>query len=100
MVMTFKQFGESIHLMESLSLFSDDGLETFIKFANGALLIKKFDKLESISKDVGRELMNLEPWILHLTRELQLEEDDLIEFKEIVVEAKKIKKLICRMQTL
>ena len=100
MVMTFKQFSERIHLMETLSLVSNDGLEILIKFANGALLIRKFDKLESIPKEVGRELMNLEPWILHLTHELELEDEDLIEFREIVVEAMKIKKLVCRMQTL
>ena len=98
--MTFKQFSERVHLIETLSLFSNDGLETFIKFANGALFIKKFDKLESIPKKVGTELMNLEPWIFHLTQELELEEGDLIEFREIVVEAKKIKKLLCRMQSM
>ena len=35
----------------------------------------------------------MEPWIFHLSQQLQLEDKDLKEFKEIIIEAKKIEKI-------
>ena len=99
-MMDFKQFSERINLMEYLSSLSDEELDRFIAFADGALLINRLDSKEEISKEVAEELICLEPWIFYLAQHLELEDKDLEEFKEIIMETKKIKKLLRRFQAM
>ena len=96
--MDSKQFAEIVHFMETLCVFSEEELNTFIRFADGALLISNLETKETISKDVARKLICLDPWIFHLYQQLELEEEDLHEFKKTITEAKKIKKLLCRFE--
>ena len=56
-MMDYKQFSERINLMEYLSSLSDKELDRFIAFADGALLINRFDSKEVISKEVAEELI-------------------------------------------
>ena len=95
-MMNFKQFSERINLMEYLSSLSDEELDRFIAFDDGALLINRLDSKEEISKEVAKEMICLEPWIFHLSQHLELEDEDLEEFKE----TKKIKKLLRRFQAM
>ena len=88
--MDFKQFSERINLMEYLSSLSDEELDRFIAFADGALLINRFESKE----EVAEEIICLEPWIFYLAQHLELEDKDLEEFKELIMETKKIKKLL------
>lgn len=96
--MDSKQFAERVHFMETLCVFSEEELNTFIRFADGALLISNLETKETISKDVARKLICLDPWIFHLYQQLELEDEDLHEFKKTITEAKKIKKLLCRFE--
>ena len=96
----FKQLSGGINLIEYLSSLSDEELDRFISFADGALLINRLDSKEEISKEVAKELICLEPWIFYLSQHLELEDKDLEEFKELIMETKKIKKLLCRFQAM
>ena len=87
--MDFKQFSERINLMEYLSSLSDEELDRFIAFADGALLINRFESKE----EVAEEIICLEPWIVYLAQHLELKDKDLEEFKELIMETKKIKKI-------
>lgn len=98
--MSFNEFNEKVKFIESLSIFSDDDLETFIRFTEGALLIKKIEKLEMIPKELAEEMIMLDPWIFHVSQQVKLEEEELGDFKEIIIEAKKFKKLLCRIEAL
>ena len=95
-MMDFKQFSERINLMEYLSSLSDEELDRFIAFADGALLINRFESKE----EVAEEIICLEPWIVYLAQHLELKDKDLEEFKELIMETKKIKKLLCRFQAI
>ena len=95
-MMDFKQFSEKINLMEYLSSLSDEELDRFIAFADGALLINRFESKE----EVAEEIICLEPWIVYLAQHLELKDKDLEEFKELIMETKKIKKLLCRFQAI
>ena len=86
--------------MEYLSSLSDEELDRFISFADGALLINRLDSKEEISKEVAKEMICLEPWIFNLSQHLELEDKDLEEFKELIMETKKIKKLLRRFQAM
>ena len=99
-MMNFKQFSERINLMEYLSSLSDEELDRFIAFADWALLINRLDSKEEISKEVAKEMICLEPWIFHLSQHLELEDEDLEEFKELIMETKKIKILLRRFQAM
>ena len=99
-MMDFKQFSERINLMEYLSSLSDEELDRFIAFADGALLINRFDSKEEVSKEVAEEMICLESWIFYLAQHLELEDKDLEEFKELIMETKKIKKLLRRFQAM
>ena len=94
--MDFKQFSERINLMEYLSSLSDEELDRFIAFADGALLINRFESKE----EVAEEIICLEPWIVYLAQHLELKDKDLEEFKELIMETKKIKKLVRRFQAM
>ena len=94
--MDFKQFSERINLMEYLSSLSDEELDRFIAFADGALLINRFESKE----EVAEEIICLEPWIVYLAQHLELKDKDLEEFKELIMETKKIKKLLRRFQAM
>ena len=96
--MDLKQFTERVHFMESLCLFSEEELNTFIRFADGALLISNLETKETISKEVARKLICLDPWIFYLYQQLGLKDEDLHEFKKTIIEAKKFKKLLCRVE--
>ena len=98
--MDLKQFAERVHFMESLCLFSEEELNTFITFADGALLISNLETKETISKEVARKLICLDPWIFYLYQHLELEDKDLEEFKELIMETKKIKILLRRFQAM
>ena len=98
--MDFKQFSERINLMEYLSSLSDEELDWFIAFADGALLINRFESKEAITKEVAEEMICLEPWIVYLAQHLELKDKDLEEFKELIMETKKIKKMVCRFQAM
>ena len=91
--MDFKQFSARINLMEYLSSLSDEELDRFITFADGALLINRFESKEEITKEVAEEMICLEPWIVYLAQHLELEDKDLEDFKERIMETKKIKKI-------
>ena len=95
-MMDFKQFSERINLMEYLSSLSDEELDRFIAFADGALLINRFESKE----EVAEEIICLEPWIVYLAQHLELKDKDLEEFKELIMETKKIKKLLRRFQAM
>ena len=95
-MMDFKQFSERINLMEYLSSLSDEELDRFIAFADGALLINRFESKE----EVAEEIICLEPWIVYLAQHLELKDKDLEEFKELIMETKKIKKLVRRFQAM
>ena len=99
-MMDFKQFSARINLMEYLSSLSDEELDRFIAFADGALLINRFESKEEITKEVAEEMICLEPWIFYLAQHLELEDKDLEEFKELIMETKKIKKLLRRFQAM
>ena len=86
--------------METLCVFFEEELNTFIRFADGALLISNLETKETISKDVAKKLICLEPWIFYLAQHLELEDKDLEEFKELIMETKKIKKLLRRFQAM
>ena len=94
--MDFKQFSERINLMEYLSSLSDEELDRFIAFADGALLINRFESKEEVTE----EIICLEPWIVYLAQHLELKDKDLEEFKELIMETKKIKKLVRRFQAM
>ena len=94
--MDFKQFSERINLMEYLSSLSDEELDRFIAFADGTLLINRFESKE----EVAEEIICLEPWIVYLAQHLELKDKDLEEFKELIMETKKIKKLVRRFQAM
>ena len=81
-------------------MFTEDDLDAFIKFTEGALLIKKVQKLEMIPKELAEEMIMLEPWIVHLSQQVELEERELRDFKQIIIEAKKFKKLLCRIESM
>ena len=49
-----------------------------------------------IPKELAEEMMMLDPWIVHLTQQTELEEKELEDFKQIIIEAKKFKKLLTR----
>ena len=82
--------------MEYLSSLSDEELDRFIAFADGALLINRFESKE----EVAEEIICLEPWIVYLAQHLELKDKDLEEFKELIMETKKIKKLLRRFQAM
>ena len=82
--------------MEYLSSLSDEELDRFIAFADGALLINRFESKE----EVAEEIICLEPWIVYLAQHLELKDKDLEEFKELIMETKKIKKLVRRFQAM
>ena len=85
-MMNFRRFSERVNLLESLSSFSNEELNSCIKFFDGAQLINKVLSKDSISKDVVKDLLTMEPWIFHLSQQLQLEDKDLQEFKETIIE--------------
>ena len=82
--------------MEYLSSLSDEELDRFIAFADGALLINRFESKE----EVAEEIICLEPWIVYLAQHLELKDKDLEEFKELIMETKKIQKLLRRFQAM
>ena len=68
--MDLKQFTERVHFVETLSLFFEEELNTFSRFAVGALLISNLDTKETILKEDAKKLICLDPWIFYLYQQL------------------------------